>query len=1368
MMNRAAAVAPPSSAKDASRSPGAALRPVPSRVHAAPLVDAVPLHGGAPLPPTLRQRMEASFGESFEDVSVHTDASAERLTSRQRAAAVTIGQRIAFGAGRFRPGSAAGDRLIAHELAHVAQQRNGGGVVQAQSLSSQPHEPAELAAEAAADRAVRGERVTSLGPAYSTRHRLMRRALNGLAPPPNPAPLRSLGGPAPARSIRPVVTAPVPPAVAREGVVAWPRLETEAAQVLESPARRLPAEAEQASQEQTEAAREEAQETLAEEGPEVSRAPVTPLAGGRVRETAQPAVREPDSEEAADQRDEAEAAAESEAAGEEVKAEPEAEAEPTAEEKAPARPEDDPGFRRVVQRTRRVARQQAHNNTARRKAAEAQAAALGPPNEVEATAAGNQVGRMAEQEPAAFDKEAFKAALIAKINQIAPNTLEDADEFKRSGKTQQLKGAVVGEVEASKQGAEGPIRQTSEEQPDTSGIQPRPVEPMPPTEPGPPPPSVGAAAAAPKPKSEAEVSLDEGVDQINSRMEEAGVSEEALLNSREPEMIGAVEAKREHEQFASEAPQTYRQDEQSLISNARNQAESSATAGTESMYATRGQQFSSVVGEQEGTRTEDEAKQAELAAQLQQIFQETQSQVRDRLTALDSEVNTIFDSGAETARIHFDNYVEREKEAWKDRRYSGIDGAALWLHDLVLPLPDEVNQIYQQGRDLYIQEMNGVIDQVATAVETGLTEAKGMIDAGRAGVETTIEDARARGVELGDSAVAEIQAQFDTLEEEVQNFEQRTIDSLAQRYVENLQAIDARIEEMQQEDRGLLGRAADAIEGAIRTIEELRQLLLGVLARAASVLETIIADPIGFLGNLIAGIKAGLQAFLGNIVEHLKQGLMGWLFGAVSAAGIQIPESFDLQGILSLAAQILGLTYANIRQRAVRIVGEPVVQALETAAEIFRILMTEGIAGVWNWIKDMLGNLAETVLEGIRNWVIEKVVIAGIAWILSLLNPASALVRAVKAIIDIVMFFINRGSQILSLVNAILDSIAAIASGAIGAMASAVEGALARAIPVAISFLASLLGLGGISSVIRDAIEKIQGPVNRAIDWLIGQAVKLAKTIGRFFGGERNKIDEVDRPARPMEDLNEAQTAAAAAVSARLGEDTSIAEAQSVLPQILRDLQPIGLKNLTIGPGEEDGEYGIFAEASPRRRARRLVRKRITVAISARITVKGEPVLEGITRARGPGRYDFAETLRFLSMGEEREEALGGTGRAATLPPVPQPPRTPARRGSQPSAGVIVEPEPGSRELEVLAWNTSAPERTHNVSHAERQFVNWFEDRPRKWLERVQTVFIRVDGRPVCENCTADLERLRNAYSWINFSWTGAPASTAESLEVAS
>jgi len=1105
-MSRAAAVAPPSAKTDTSRSPAPPLRARPPTVHAPPVAT---LHGGSPLPPTLRQRMEASFGEPFHNVRVHTDAPAERFARGQRAEAVTVGHRIAFGAGRYRPGTPSGDHLVAHELAHVAQQRHGGGgAVQARTLSSRPSEPAETAAESAADMAVRGGRVTSLGPSYSARNRLMRRALNRLAPPPNPAPLRSLGGPTP--EPKPTGPKPRPPASTAEQPAVRPEVRAAVERDAESPARRLPAESAQASQEQTEDVREQAQEALAEqvEAEQPAGGAVEVLAGEDAGAAVETAVEEPPSEAAADMKEEAEAGKESEAAGEEAKADGETEA--ATEAQAPRRPQDDPGFRAVVNRTRRVGAQQAHNNAAQRKAAEAQAAAPAPANEVEAAAAGNQVGKMAEQEPAPFDKAAFKAALTAKINQIAPNTLEQADEFKSSGRAADLKGAVVGEVEAGKEGAAGPIKETSEEAPDPSSVTPKAVEPLPPTEPGPPPPSVGAAAAAPKPKGDSEVSLEAGVDDINARMESAEVTEETLLNSNEPDMIGAVEAKHEHEQHAREAPEAYRQDEQSLLSGAQGQAESESAAGSDSMYSTRGQQFAGVLDEQVSTQGEETSKETALADRLQSIFETAQTDVRTRLETLDTEVNTIFDSGAETARINFDNYVEREKEAYKDRRYSGLRGKARWLRDIFLPLPDEVNRIYQQGRDLYIQEMDGVIDQVASAVETGLNDAASTIAKGRADVETEIESARQNGVTLGEQAMADIQAQFDTLENEVKSFEQRTVDSLAQRYVENLQAVDARIEEMKQADRGLLGRAFDAIEGAIRTILELKELLLGVLAKAASVIKTIIADPIGFLGNLIAGIKAGLSAFVGNIAEHLKQGLMGWLFGAVAAAGITIPETFDLQGILSLAAQVLGLTYANIRSRAVRIVGEPVVQALETAAEIFKILMTEGIAGVWSWIKDMLGNLAETVLGSIRDWVIQKVVVAGIAWIVSLLSPASALVRAVKAIIDIVLFFINRGSQILALVNAVLDSIAAIASGSIGAMASAIEGALARALPVAISFLASLLGLGGVSSVIREAIEKIQAPINRAIDWLINKAVKLVKAVGGLFGGGKKEEDSPD------------------------------------------------------------------------------------------------------------------------------------------------------------------------------------------------------------------------------------------------------------------
>ena len=66
------------------------------------------------------------------------------------------------------------------------------------------------------------------------------------------------------------------------------------------------------------------------------------------------------------------------------------------------------------------------------------------------------------------------------------------------------------------------------------------------------------------------------------------------------------------------------------------------------------------------------------------------------------------------------------------------------------------------------------------------------------------------------------------------------------------------------------------------------------------------------------------------------------------------------------------------------------------------------------------------------------------------------------AIYDIVMFFINQGSQVVELVGAVIEAITAIASGAVGGAAKLVENALVRSLPVVIGFLASLLGISGL------------------------------------------------------------------------------------------------------------------------------------------------------------------------------------------------------------------------------------------------------------------------------------------------------------------
>ncbi|MFL6712423.1 MAG: DUF4157 domain-containing protein, partial [Sulfurifustis sp.] len=88
---------------------------------------------GAALAPEVRAEMEARFGEPFDDVRVHDDADAHANAAALHAKAYTIGTDVVFSAERYAPHSAAGKRLLAHELAHVVQQRRGGAPPAAQS-----------------------------------------------------------------------------------------------------------------------------------------------------------------------------------------------------------------------------------------------------------------------------------------------------------------------------------------------------------------------------------------------------------------------------------------------------------------------------------------------------------------------------------------------------------------------------------------------------------------------------------------------------------------------------------------------------------------------------------------------------------------------------------------------------------------------------------------------------------------------------------------------------------------------------------------------------------------------------------------------------------------------------------------------------------------------------------------------------------------------------------------------------------------------------------------------------------------------------------------------------------------------------------
>ncbi len=94
----------------------------------------VPASSGQPLEAGTRSRMEYGFSHDFSNVRIHTGADAAESANALGALAYTWGRDVVFGAGRYRSGSRDGERILAHELAHVVQQQSATGHVRETAL----------------------------------------------------------------------------------------------------------------------------------------------------------------------------------------------------------------------------------------------------------------------------------------------------------------------------------------------------------------------------------------------------------------------------------------------------------------------------------------------------------------------------------------------------------------------------------------------------------------------------------------------------------------------------------------------------------------------------------------------------------------------------------------------------------------------------------------------------------------------------------------------------------------------------------------------------------------------------------------------------------------------------------------------------------------------------------------------------------------------------------------------------------------------------------------------------------------------------------------------------------------------------------
>ena len=428
----------------------------------------------------------------------------------------------------------------------------------------------------------------------------------------------------------------------------------------------------------------------------------------------------------------------------------------------------------------------------------------------------------------------------------------------------------------------------------------------------------------------------------------------------------------------TEGPQKFRQGEQETLTTAKTDAQASAKQSNDDMYATRTESMQQTGDSQEATKTTDEIKRTEINTNIQNIFDKTQGTVKGILGKMDSDVNTEFNRGISAAKNAFEGHVKRRMAEYKDKRYTLVFPIKLpkpywfgikmvkvgeirvfdfltWIRDKFAGLPDEVNVFYEEGKQLYIQEVKKSISNIGGIVEKGLTAAQTEVNQGREKVNAYVQTLPKDLQEIGAQSAADVQTKFDQLEQSITDKQNQLLEDLTKKYQSSLKELDKRIEQLKAENASLISKAlkfiGDLAKNIIKIllwpIKKILSVFIGDLAE--KVIDSLIDDPVQFMKNLFKGIGDGIKNFANNIAKHLLNGLITWLFG--NLGDLKLPEKFDLKGFLDIILQVLGLTKEYVFGILGDILGAPAAKLIQFILDVVLKKGIDSLNYLWDLVK---------------------------------------------------------------------------------------------------------------------------------------------------------------------------------------------------------------------------------------------------------------------------------------------------------------------------------------------------------------------------------------------------------------------------------
>jgi len=783
-------------------------------------------------------------------------------------------------------------------------------------------------------------------------------------------------------------------------------------------------------------------------------------------------------------------------------------------------------FQGVISRLEILAGRESHHAHPRVKTKEAVCATKQPVQEpiaegmrVQVEAILNEAQKTgAQQDQSSEPKESkFEDLVNQAIEKLSPKTASDMADFgKDGGKVAEVRGEIHENVSEQEAESKSGVESETKHDPDPAGVEPKAV-PLPSDPLKGAPGHIDAKDVLPEPKPEAQVSMEDDKREAADDLAKTGITEDQLAEGNEPLFDAALAAKKDVLDNADSSPARFRKEEAEFLTRSTaevSEEENLARFGMRGIHTSKTDRVHTKQGELANLR---QAERQRIAQQIEGIYMVTKIAVLMKLATLDVVVDTMFDHGFKILFEVLQENVRDSMEEWKDRRYHGLRGKGRWVIDRFRDINklEGAKEIYNRELQKYVKSMAALFHRIAKRVEQTLGECKATITEGRQKIADLVEDIRDKNLksfakETGDR----ITLQFDSLEENINEKKNDLAARLANRYKESREKVDKWIEEEKARNRSFLVKLGNKAREIYEAVVRLKDRLMSVLHKASDVILSIISHPIRFLGNLVDAVKQGISQFRDRITEHLKEGVLRWLFDSKGGSDIEFPKDFSVKSIFGLAMGILGFTKDKLRAKAAAVIGEGNLKVLEKVWEFITVAYQEGPAGLWEHIKEFLGDLKDTILKELNEWAITEIIKGAIKHLVLMLNPVGAFIGACLAIYDLIKFFIERFDQIVEMVEAVLGSIYDIAMGKIAAAADRIEDAMVRSIPLILAFLAGLVGIPDPGPTLRKIVNGLREKVDKALDWVVGKLKASALAGLGFAKGVATKVANLFFPKK--------------------------------------------------------------------------------------------------------------------------------------------------------------------------------------------------------------------------------------------------------------